>query len=122
MVDRVGMDSTPRVDTLVGTIATTMLPHSPLLVRIGWDTKHPIYCFFVPLPAAAQQVPGYGQDTRTGGYGQAGDAYGQSYGYDYSGGYPGGDAQTAAAYGRGAGAQQRGGGAYYSYGGAAPPR
>lgn len=70
--------------------------------------------------AAAQQVPGYGQDARTG-YGQAADTYGQNYGgYDYTGAYPGGDAQTAAAYGRGAGAQQRGGGAYYNYGAAAP--
>ena len=77
-----------------------------------------------PTTAAAQQVPGYGQDARTGGYGQAAESYGQSYGggYDYTGAYPGADPQTAAAYGRGAGAvQQRGGGPYYNnYGGAAP--
>lgn len=69
-------------------------------------------------------MPGYGQDARTGGYGQAAESYGQSYGggYDYTGAYPGADPQTAAAYGRGAGAvQQRGGGPYYNnYGGAAP--
>ena len=34
MVDRVGMDSTPREDTPVVTIATTVLPHSQQLVRL----------------------------------------------------------------------------------------
>ena len=34
MVDRAGMDSTPREDTLVDMIAITTLHHSPQLVRL----------------------------------------------------------------------------------------